>query len=147
MSLKKNKQLISLKKKYWRAIELNDKQNKKEFICIICPNSCRLTIWQNNDDEIQIEGYQCLRGKTYGIAEYTNPTRMIITTMKINNGILPIIPVRSQFPISKYDIKKIMKIINKTECQAPIKMGDILIGNIIESGIDIIASRDLKKKD
>ena len=37
-----------------------------------------------------------------------------------------------------------MKEINKVEVKAPIKMGDIIIKDVLGTGVDVIASRNIK---
>ena len=121
--------------------------DSEKIICIICPNSCRLEVVMNNDDSITVTGHTCPRGEEYGKNEFIAPVRTIITTMRINNGVLPVIPVKSNKPIPKEKIFEAMNIINKTPIDAPIKMGQIIIPNILGlDGINIIASRDMEKK-
>ncbi len=123
---------------------MSERVNEKEIICVICPNSCRLTVWRDaTTDEVQVKGFQCARGKDYGVAEYTNPVRMLITTMQVEGGAIPVIPVRSTEPIPKAKIFEAIKIVNETSCEAPVAMGDILLKNICKSGVDVIASRDV----
>ena len=125
----------------------NKEVNEKEIICVICPNSCRLKVTQNpNTKEITVEGHLCPRGKKYGISEFSNPVRMLITTMRVENGKLPIIPIRSTEAIPKSLLLEAVKIVNDTHCIAPIKMGDILIDNILNTKISVIASRDIDVK-
>ena len=50
----------------------------KEFICIECPKGCRLKV----DDEMNVTGNTCIRGKTYAINELTCPKRVITSTPK-----------------------------------------------------------------
>jgi CxxC motif-containing protein len=119
--------------------------DERTIICIICPNSCRLSVWRDVEGEIHIKGNQCTRGITYGNDEYTNPKRMLITTMQIENGIIPLIPIRSSSPIPKQFIFKAMRFVNEQSCDAPVKMGQILVKNILETGVDIIASRSIRK--
>ncbi|MFX0139937.1 MAG: DUF1667 domain-containing protein, partial [Candidatus Hodarchaeota archaeon] len=73
------------------------------------------------------------------------PKRILTSTMRVKNGILPIIPVRSNVAIPKEKLFDSMSVINKTVIKAPIKMGDILINDILGLNIHIIASRDLEK--
>jgi CxxC motif-containing protein len=120
--------------------------NEKDIICVVCPSSCRLTVWRDSiTDEVFVRGNLCLRGKEYGTNEYTNPVRMLITTMRIDDGNLPVIPVRSTEPIPKDLLIDAVKLVNGSVCHAPVKMGDILIRNIFHSGIDVIASRNMDK--
>jgi len=123
------------------------REKQQRLTCVICPNSCRLTVWMEpGSSEVHVEGYICPRGKDYGINEFTNPVRMIITTMRIENGTLPVIPVRSKSAIPKAKLKEAFTIINQAVCQAPVHMGQVLIPNILNTGIDILASRDIKKR-
>ncbi len=120
---------------------------EKEIICVICPNSCRLKVSQDpKTKEINVEGYLCPRGKKYGISEFSNPVRMLITTMRVEKGKLPVIPVRSTEAIPKSLLIEAVKMVNDTHCLAPIKMGDILIDNILNTRISVIASRDIDVK-
>ena len=120
--------------------------NEKKLTCVICPNSCRMTVWMDAiTHEVKIEGYTCPQGKEYGLNEYKNPLRTIITTMRIEGSLLPVVPVRSVKPIPKTKLADAMKIINTAVCKAPLKMGDVLIKNILDTGIDVIACRDMKK--
>ena len=49
----------------------------KEFICIECPKGCRLTI----DENLNVTGNTCLRGKQYAINEVTCPKRIVTSTV------------------------------------------------------------------
>lgn len=123
-----------------------NRMNEKKLTCVICPNSCRMTVWMDAiTHEVKIEGYTCPQGKEYGLNEYKNPLRTIITTMRIEGSLLPVVPVRSVKPIPKTKLADAMKIINAAVCKAPLKMGDVLIKNILDTGIDVIACRDMKK--
>ena len=48
-------------------------------------------------------------------------------------------------PILKNKLKDVLREIARMKKQAPIKMGDILIENILNLGANVIASRDLVK--
>jgi len=120
-----------------------ERKDEREIICVVCPNSCRLTVWKDFEEKVHILGNQCVRGITYGESEYLNPVRMVITTMRIEGAPYPVIPVRSEVPIPKSLIFQAIKSINKQVCHAPIKMGDILIEDILGTKISIIASRSM----
>lgn len=113
-----------------------------EMVCIVCPIGCRLTVTEDKE-QLSVEGNQCKRGKEYAIKEMTHPTRVLPTTIKINGGLLKRLPVKTSAPIPKEKIFEAMKIINEVEVNAPIKMGDIIIENILETGVDVVATRDM----
>ena len=63
--------------------------------------------------------------------------------MVIKNAPLPRIPVKTQKPIPKELIYSCMEELNKVEVTAPVKMGDVIIENLLGTGIDIVASRSM----
>ena len=123
------------------------KKDLKEIICVICPNSCKLQVFKDDNGEVKVEGYGCARGIQYGKDEYTAPKRTLITTVKIEGGELPVLPVRSKVAIPKEYLFKAMEVANHVSAKAPIKMGDIIIPNLLGLGIEVIASRSMGKKE
>jgi len=114
----------------------------KDIRCIVCPTGCLVHV-ENVNGELIIEGHSCKRGEEYAREEFIAPKRILTTTMRVENGFLPLIPVRSDKPIPKDKLGETLDIIAKTQIKAPIKMGDKLIENILGLEINIIASRDL----
>lgn len=117
--------------------------DKKVLTCIGCPKGCQITVKKFANGEIQAENYSCKRGEKYAIQEYKNPTRILTTTVKVKGGQLPLIPVRSSEPIPKGKLIDCMDVIANKSVKAPIKMGDIVIPDILDLNIDIVASRNL----
>lgn len=119
----------------------------KDLVCIVCPVGCRLTIEQDETAEqgYKITGNQCKRGIAYSIEEMTHPTRMLPTTVKIEGAFLNRLPVRTDKAIDKNLIFKAMDVINEYSITAPVKMGDVLIENILGTDVNIIATRSMKK--
>ncbi|NLY45806.1 MAG: DUF1667 domain-containing protein [Tissierella sp.] len=115
------------------------------MICIVCPIGCHLEVIEDATSESGyiVKGHKCDKGRVYGIKEMINPTRLITSTVIIKGGNLPRLPVRTDKEIPKNKIFDCMKIINEIEVEAPIKMGDILVENILETGSNIVASRSL----
>jgi len=111
--------------------------------CIVCPTGCEIQAKKDLTGKITFEGYTCNRGLEYAEQEFYEPKRILTTTMRVENGFLPLIPVRCDKPILKDKLKDVLNEIAKAKVKAPIKMGDILIKDVIGSGANIIASRDL----
>jgi CxxC motif-containing protein len=114
----------------------------KDIRCIVCPTGCLVHV-ENVNGELIIEGHSCKRGEEYAREEFVAPKRILTTTMQIENGFLPLVPVRSDKPILKDHLEEALKEIAQTKIKAPIKMGEILIKNILGLEVNIIASRDL----
>lgn len=104
-------------------------------------------MFEDDKGEIQVEGYGCTRGIDYGKQEFIAPKRTLITTVKIENGVLPVLPVRSKVGIPKELLFKAMEVANHVSAKAPIKMGDVVIPNLLGLGVEIIASRSMRKKE
>ncbi|SCY67131.1 DUF1667 domain-containing protein [Alkaliphilus peptidifermentans] len=118
---------------------------KQNMVCIACPLGCQIEVEhkQNGEDQYIVTGNKCPRGKDYGIKEMTNPTRVLTSTVKIKNAHLNRLPVRSIGEVPKGLIFKCMDEIDDVEVISPIKVGDIIIKNIMNTGIDIVASRSM----
>ncbi|MBT9830525.1 DUF1667 domain-containing protein [Clostridium baratii] len=113
----------------------------KELICISCPMGCHLKV---DVDNKTVTGNTCKRGEIYGLNEVTNPVRVVTSTVKVNGGELPVVPVKTAGAIPKKLNFECMKVINETTVNAPIKMGDVLIKDVLGTGIDVVASRDIE---
>ena len=115
---------------------------ERKLICICCPKGCHLKV---NINENKVEGNGCKRGAEYAINEITNPTRVVTSTARIINGVLPVVPVKTNKPIPKGLNLKCINEINKITIEAPVNLGDILIKNVLNTGADIIACKYIKK--
>ncbi|MFX0026118.1 MAG: DUF1667 domain-containing protein [Candidatus Hermodarchaeota archaeon] len=115
--------------------------------CIVCPTGCEIKVKKGTTEKVTFDGYTCDRGLEYAQQEYYEPKRILTTSMRIENGLLPLIPVRTNIAIFKGKLKSVLLEIAKMKIEAPIKMGDILIENVLGLGANVIASRDLNKLD
>lgn len=117
----------------------------KDMICIVCPLGCNLKVIRDNTSKIGyvVEGNKCLKGVDHGIKEMTNPTRVLTTTTRISNAPLNRLSIRTSGPIPKHLIMQAMELINRVEVKAPIKVGQVIIKNILDTGVDVIASRSM----
>ncbi len=116
------------------------------FTCIRCPLSCQIELIEEDNNILKVMGNRCKQGERYVIDEFTNPVRTVITTLYTEEGILPMLPVRSERPIPKHLMKECMKELAKIRVKAPVKCGGIVHKNILDTGINIIASRDMSKR-
>ncbi len=111
----------------------------KSMICIVCPVGCHVSI----DDNHTVTGNRCKRGETYAIKEVTNPTRMITSTVKIKSNLTTRLSVKTSEPIAKTLIFEVMDALNSVEMQAPVSTDDVVIKNVLDTGIDILATRTI----
>ena len=114
---------------------------KRELTCIICPRGCKISVDYEDGKILDIRGNSCPRGSQYAVSEITDPKRTITTTMLTNSG--EMIPVKTDKPVSKDLVLTCMKEINTRRAKTPISIGDILIENILETGSNIIATKNM----
>ena len=122
-----------------------DKENSNqpmEIICVACPKGCRLEA-RRKDGEILVSNAGCKRGKDYAVGEITDPRRMVASTVRIQGGLHPLMPVYTSEPFPKGLIFDLLDHIRAAEIHAPIKAGEVVIENALGTGIDILASRDM----
>lgn len=120
---------------------------KKEMTCIICPRGCRLTADFSDGEtgEITVSGNGCRRGEEYAKSEIKNPVRTLTTTVKIKSKESFVLPVRTDKPIKKDEIFEAMKKIAETEVSAPIRIGDIIIPDFMEEGVNLISAKTVER--
>lgn len=119
---------------------------KKSLVCIVCPLGCNIDIRLDNGRIDSLTGNKCKRGSEYARAECINPVRTLTSTVKVGQGVLPLVPVKSEKPLPKSLLQPCMREINKLEVKAPVGIGEKLICNILGTGIDIIATRNINEK-
>lgn len=118
----------------------------RELTCISCPLGCALRVELNENGEvISVSGNTCKRGEEYGRREVTTPVRAVTSTVKVSGGAAPVVPVRTNGNIPKEKIFDCMDEIRSASVNAPVKIGDVIIKNVADTGIDIIATKDVEK--
>lgn len=113
----------------------------KEFVCIECPKGCRLTI----DENLNVTGNTCNRGKVYAINEVTCPKRIVTSTVVVNSKIVSRMPVMTENEIPKEKMFDIIEALNNVRLEVPVKCRDVVIENVCGTGVNIIATRTLEE--
>lgn len=120
---------------------------QKNIICVACPMGCGVTVdIADNGEILSVTGNTCKRGDTYARAECTNPVRSLATTVRVNGGIYNVVPCKSAGSLPKDKITECMKVINSVQVDAPVKLGDVLVENILDTGINIVATNHCPAK-
>jgi len=115
----------------------------KKITCIVCPIGCKMLVKTDGKKLETIEGYRCKRGIDYARSETLDPRRMLTTSILVNNGEWPLVSVKSSKPIPKNKVFPVLKEIKKKKINAPVKTGQIIIKNIADTGIDILATKSV----
>ena len=114
-----------------------------KLTCIVCPQGCSLEV---DSEAGTVVGNSCKRGAAYGLAETTNPTRTLTTTVCVvddDGARVDMAPARTVSPIPKALLLDAMKELAALRVKKPIRRGDALIVNLLGTGVDVVATRDL----
>ena len=112
----------------------------RELTCVACPMGCQLTASIDNGVVVSVTGNTCPRGAKYAETECTHPVRPLTTTVKVEGGKHPVVPVKSADAIPKEKMFDCMNVLNEVQVKAPVKIGDVIVENICDTGINIIAT-------
>ncbi len=118
---------------------------KRTFTCIVCPNGCEIETGYEGSQVLSITGNLCPKGKTYVTQELVDPRRTIATSVRVTGGTLPLVSVRLTNAIPKDRIFDVMAEINRQTLAAPVKIGDVVIKNILGLDSDVIVTKNIEK--
>ena len=113
----------------------------KEFICIMCPKGCHLTV----DDNLNVTGNTCPRGAAYGKQEATDPRRYLTSTVRLESKYYRRLPVISSGDLPKGKVTDVVKYLDTVTVKAPVKVKDVVVKNVLGLGVDILATRTIEE--
>jgi CxxC motif-containing protein len=117
----------------------------RSLICITCPMGCQLGVLFDPDTQavLEVKGNGCRRARSYAEKELTHPTRMVTTTVPVQGGKWPLVPVHTAEPIPISAIFPLLQQLRRVAVQAPVRCGQVILTNGADTGVDVLASRDL----
>ncbi len=119
----------------------------QQLVCIVCPLGCRLTVTQKpGEAEPEITGHNCQRGLDYARAEATDPQRVLTTSVPATGAALRRLPVKTSGTIPKKLLRQAAEFLRGVRVKAPIRAGDIIVRDLLGTGINVVATRDLPPK-
>lgn len=114
----------------------------KELTCICCPMGCSLKTEVNETGEVvSVTGNTCVRGENYAKTELTASVRIVTTTVLAESG--KPVPVKTEQAVAKDKISDVVKSIKSVKIKLPVKMGDVIIKNVSDTGVNVISTRSV----
>ena len=113
----------------------------RDLICIVCPKGCPMKVTLEGKEILNIEGFTCPRGKQYAIDECTHPMRTITSTVRTSNG--GVVAIKTDKTVPKELMFDCMKEINKTVATLPVRIGDLLIENLLGTGANVVITANM----
>ena len=116
----------------------------KELICINCPLGCHLSVDDKDVSNVKVTGNTCPRGVAYAVSEVTSPKRMVTSSVPVVGASVKRVSVKTSAPIPKNKIFDCLAEIKKLEAKAPVNIGDVLLANVCDTNVNVIATREAK---
>lgn len=113
---------------------------QRALICIGCPLGCRLEVKIENSQVVEVTGQSCKIGNTYAVKECTNPTRILTTTVEVENGYPEVASVKTERDIPKDKLFECIKELKNVKLSAPVHIGDIVLADIANTGVRVVAT-------
>ena len=111
------------------------------IICTGCPLGCRVTLTLDSKGHVTaFKNAECKLGQKHVMEEYRNPVRYLTTTVRTGDERFPLLSVKSSKPIPKKLLTKAMRATVNVNLSPPVKVGDIVIPNLLGTDVHIVAT-------
>lgn len=108
----------------------------RNLTCIICPRGCALTA-DITDTGVTVTGNACPKGAEYAANECTNPVRTVTATVRVSNRYNTMVSVKTAAPVPKGKMMDVMAALRRTQVEAPVAIGDVVIADICGTSVVI----------
>jgi CxxC motif-containing protein len=117
----------------------------QNLTCIICPIGCSLDI-EEKSENLSVTGNKCPRGAVYALEEISAPKRVVTATAPVATACsIRRVPVKTVSPCPRELIPALLCDIYKTAVKLPVTVGDVIIADWQNKGIDVIATRTINQ--
>ena len=120
-----------------------------QFNCTTCPSECLLTVEVKRGADgavaevYSVAGNSCPRGDKFAHQELTCPMRVLTTTVAVSGGDEALLPVRTADAIPLGTPRPGHGPHPRLGHRSPIRMGDVVLEDLLNTGINLIASMDI----
>ena len=116
----------------------------QNLTCIGCPLGCSISVSLSDNGEVsEITGNTCKKGEEYARKEVTNPSRVVTSIVKINNGDVNMVSVKTAEDIPKGKIWECLVALKRVALTAPVQIGEVIVENVADTGVDVVATKSI----
>ncbi len=118
--------------------------------CILCPNGCELDVSYSGEptaETIRVEGNLCPKGEGYALEELTSPKRTLTTSVLVRDGTQAQTSVKTAGPIPREALLPARASLHAVSLDAPVAIGDVVATDIAGTGVDVLVTRPVPRKD
>jgi CxxC motif-containing protein len=105
-----------------------------------------MAVTESDDHSVSVEGNTCPKGLEFAEKEVKDPERILTTSIRVIEGDLPLVSVRSDAQVKKHEILTIVNELKNIYVKAPIKEGQLLEKQCGVNRVNIIATRTVYRR-
>jgi len=118
----------------------------KRIVCVACPIGCEIDVQVAENGELKISGNRCKRGYEYAKDEVTDPKRVLTMSVKVEDGEIELVSVKTDGVIPKKLIPQAIEFLKTLKISAPVNAGDVLVEDLLGTGVKVVATRTVPKR-
>ncbi len=111
--------------------------------CVLCPVGCELEVRGEAGGEPEVAGNQCDKGVPFAVEEVLRPMRNLATSVPVKGPAGRMVSVRLSGPVPRELLFPILAEIAKLRPEAPVRRGQVLVANVLGTGVDVVATRTI----
>lgn len=96
--------------------------------------------------DVKVSGNTCPRGAKYGNEEVVCPKRMVTSVVRVEGGDVAMLSVKTKDAIEKSKIFDALDALKGVNVNAPVKIGDVVVKDVLGTGVDFIATKNVSAR-
>jgi len=113
----------------------------ERLTCVLCPIGCELEVGRAAGERLDVRGNQCDKGLDFADEEILRPKRNLATSVPLAGTTSRMVSVRLSGPVPRDMIFPILEAIAGLRPEPPVARGQVLIPNVLGTGVDVISTR------
>ncbi|AEH51429.1 FAD-dependent oxidoreductase [Pseudothermotoga thermarum] len=115
------------------------KEGSRKIICSVCPKGCEVLVMKEGHD-YKLEGYKCQRGYDFVLKNLFDPHQVLCTTVRTIYSEQPLLPVKTDRPVTVKDFQGIMEVVRKIVVKNKVDVGEVICENIAGTGANLVST-------
>ena len=120
---------------------MSDRPVLDRLTCVLCPVGCELQVRKDESGELDVQGNRCDKGLPFAVEEILHPKRNLATSIPVRGTASKMVSVRLSGPVPREMIFPILAEIARLRPEVPVRRGQVLIADVLGTGVDVIATR------
>ncbi len=115
----------------------------ERLTCLLCPVGCELET-EAGEGGLIVRGHECDKGIAFATQEVLHPLRNLATSVPLRGTDSRMVSVRLTRPVPRDMLFPILAEIAALRPDPPVRRGQVLIADVLQTGADVIATRTVE---